>query len=173
MVLATRAPRIEKMNPDFTVAESDDESVVHAEILPSNELLLEPKGAGVARVFIYGTRLVRVIEVAFDAPLPPADAKPPKSCETKRIGPACYLPWRNYLLHVPASEAPPIDLELETVQAELTAAQAALGKAGMNSVVLRYSPFGLALKGTKDAAEERRALQLAWPWMLGPLRVDR
>ena len=173
MVIATSTPRIEKIDPEFAFAESDDANVVHAELLASGELLLEPKNAGTAHVFIYAARLVRVIEVAFEAALPAAGPKPPKTCETKRIAAACYLPWRTYLQHLPASEVPPIDLEIETIQAELTAAQAALGKAGMSSVQLRFSSFGLKFKGAKDEREERRALQIIWPWLLGPVRIDR
>jgi hypothetical protein len=173
MILTSQKPRIEKIDPEFTLADSDDANVVHAEILPSGELLLEPKNAGTAHVFIYASRLVRVLEVAFDAALPAADPKPPKTCETKRIAAACYMPWRAYLQHVPTGEVPPIDLEVETIQAELTAAQAALGKAGMNSVQLRFSSFGVKLKGAKDEREERRAMQIIWPWLLGPLRIDR
>ena len=166
-------PRIERVDPSFSVAESDDESIVHAELLPSGELLLEPRGAGTTRVFLFAPRLVRAIEVAAASPLPAIDPAPAAPCAKAHITPACYAPWRKRLLHLPAADAPALEFELEGQQESLKAAGALLVQAGLGGVTLRLSPFGVKLAGAKDAAEERRALRTIWPALLGPLRIDR
>ncbi len=173
LALAAGAPRIERIDPSFTAVETDDPAVIHGELLPSAELLLEPKGKGTAHVFLFAERLVRVIEVAVAVELPPSEPPPAPPCEKPRIKPACVAAWRARLLHLDARDAPPLELELEAMQEEVKQAQAALEKAGLGKLQLSASPFGVKLKGAADAAEERRGLEAIWPWMLGPLRIDR
>jgi hypothetical protein len=173
LALELAKPRIERIDAGFTQVESDDERIVHAELLPSGELLLEPKAAGVTRVFLFTDRLVRALEVAAGVPLPPIDPAPLAPCAKPLITAACYPAWRDTLQHLAAQDAPKLELELDGEQEQVKAAQAALAQAGMGQVQLAFSPFGVKLKGAKDAAEEHRALRAIWPWMLGPLRLDR
>jgi hypothetical protein len=169
------APKIERIDPSFTVVESDDETVVRAELLPSGELLLEPKHRGTTRVFLFAPRLVRVIEISIGEPLPAIDPAPALPCAKPLINVACYPAWRTHLQHLLASDAPPLELEIEALQEELKQATAALGKAGLN-LSLAINAFGIKIKSGKEVAEpglERRALRTIWPFILGPMRLDR
>jgi len=172
MALEEGKPRIEHIDGSFTVAESDDENVVHAELLPSGEILLEPKGRGVAHVFIFADRLVRVVEIAVGVALPEIAPAPDKACAKPRINAACYPAWRVHLQHLESKDTPPIEFELDGLQAEVKEAQAALDRAGIHAQ-LQASAFGVKLKGVADAAAERKGLRAIWPLWLGPLRVDR
>ena len=78
---------------------------------------------------------------------------------------ACYAQFR-------AAPQPRIVFELEGLQAEAKAAQDELDKAGLKSVSVAISPWGVKLRGAKDAAEKRRALRAVWPAILGTLRLD-
>ena len=139
------------------------EGPLRAELLPSgNELLLEPQGPGIARAFLFSAREVHVVEVLIDTPAPPPAGKP--TCETVKDA-ACYAQFR-------AAPQPRIVFELEGLQAEAKAAQDELDKAGLKSVSVAISPWGVKLRGAKDAAEKRRALRAVWPAILGPLRLD-
>ena len=176
LALTGKRPRIEKIDTGFSAVEADPPELLRAELLPTGELLLEPKAAGVARVFLYATRLVRVLEVALDMPLPPPPTEPPPAActdqgEARVASAACYDYWRARLAHLPAADAPPISLEGDGLMAELKAAQAALAAAGLKLRVA-LSPFGLRVQGAKDEAEKHRALRLIWPFILGPLRLD-
>ena len=159
--ISAKAPHIERVEPGTLAVETEGE--LHAELLPSDEILLEAKQPGVSRVFLFSKRLVRVYEVAVDAPLPPADpggcapvidAKSYQACRA-RIGPAERVVF-----------------ELEGLQAEAKAAQAALEKAQLGHLSVGLTPYGLRLKGARDEAERRRALRAVWPALLGPLRLD-
>jgi len=172
LTLEEGKPRIERIDGSFTVAESDDEKTVHAELLPSGEILLEPKGRGVARVFIFADRLVRVVEIAVGVALPESGPAPEKACAKARITAACYPAWRVHLQHLESKDAPPIEFEIDGLQAEVKEAQAALDQAGVQAQ-LQASAFGVKLKGIASAAEERKGLRAIWPLWLGPLRVDR
>ena len=159
--MSVKAPRIERVEPGVLFVEA--EGALRAELLPSDELLLEAKKPGVARVFLFSKHLVRVLEVAVDAPLPPAgpggcpavvDAKSYEACRA-RIGPAEKVVF-----------------ELEGLQAQARAAQAELDRAQLGHVSVGFSPYGLRLKGARDEPERRRALRTVWPALLGPLRLD-
>ncbi len=169
-------PRIEKIDTGFEAVLVDPPAALRAELLPTGELLLEPRGAGVARVFLFAKRLVRVLEVAFDAALPPAsDTAVPASCgdarEAKLPTAACYAAWRDKLLHATAADLPALSWELDGLRAQAAAAQAALDAAGIK-LTAQVSAFGLKLKGDADEPSRRRALMAAWPAVLGPLRID-
>ena len=175
LALFGKKPRIDKIDGTFEAVEVEPPGVVRAELLPTHELLLEPQGAGEARVFLFAPRLVRVVEVAIDQPLPPADAPPPLAgCATAegaaRVGSAaCYEFWRGRLLHTLAADAPGLSFEEPGLFAELKAAQAELDKAGLKLRVA-LSPFGVRLLGEGD---RRRGLRVVWPAMLGTLRLDQ
>jgi hypothetical protein len=173
LALSVGTPRIERVDESFTAVLSDDEAIVHAELLPSGELLLEPRGKGTVRVLLFAARLVRALEIAVGVPLPSIDPAPVAPCAAPRITAACYAAWRVHLQHLPAADAPPIAFEIEGVQEQIRQAQAALAKAGLTKITLAVSSSGVRLKGVADANEERRALQAIWPWLLGPLRIDR
>lgn len=161
IALRLRAPHIEKVAPGFGAVETDGD--LRAELLPSDELLLEPRARGVFHVFLYARRFVRVLEVAVDVPLPPA---PAGGCAVVRDA----ATYEDCL----AKAAPDgkITFELEGLQAEAKAAQAALGRGGLAHVSVALSPYGVKLKGARDEAEKRRALRTIWPWLLTPLRLD-
>ncbi len=154
--------RIEKISPGFEAVET--EGPLRAELLPSgDELLLEPTGQGVARAFLFARREVRVVEIFIDTPLPPLPLRKPLCATVKDA--ACYAQFRN-------APQPKMIFELEGMQAEAKAAQEELQKAGLTTVQVALSPWGVKLKGTKDEAEKRRALRAIWPAVLGPLRLD-
>ena len=151
--------------------------IVAAELLPTEELLIEPRGAGLARVFLFARHLVRVVEVAVDLPLPLPPATPvPAACGSDakaRIATAdCYALWRARLEHGLASKAPALAFEDEGLFAQARAAQAELARVGLGAMKLVLSPFGVRLAGAKDEAERRLALRAIWPAILGPLRLD-
>lgn len=151
---------IEKISPDTEAVEV--EGPLRAELLPSgNEMLLEPLGKGIARVFLFAPREVRVIEIAIDAEFPPS-ALPPVCPTVKDAG--CYQQFR-------ASPPSRIVFEPEGLQAEARAAQEELEKAGLAHVRLALSPYGVKLTGARDGKEKRRALRAIWPAILGPLRL--
>jgi hypothetical protein len=153
--------RIEKI--DWRAEAVETEGPLRAELLPSgNELLLEPSGKGVGRAFVFTRREVHVIEAFVDTPLPRPAAPP--SCETVKDA-ACYAQFR-------AAPQPHMVFELEGLQAEARAAQDELAKAGVGHVEVAISPWGVKLRGVKDAAEKRKALEAIWPAILGPLRLD-
>jgi hypothetical protein len=169
-------PRIEKIDTGFSAVEVDPPALVRAELLPTGELLLEPRGAGVARVFLFARRLVRVLEVAFDAALPaPSDAVVPAVCgdarEAKLSTAACYAAWRDKLLHASAAELPALTWELDGLRAQAAAVQAALDAAGIK-LTAQVSAYGLKLKGDAEDPARRKALMAAWPAVIGPLRID-
>jgi hypothetical protein len=170
--LGSKAPRIEKLGPEFTVAEVDDPKVLRAELLPSGELLLEPVGPGVARVFLFAKRLVRVIEVAVEATLPAPSPAPKGLCTAPVITKQCYSAWRERLAHLAAADAPQVSYELEGLQEEAKAAGALLTAAGLGQVQLSRSAFGVRLKGAQDAGEKRAALRAVYGALLGPLRFE-
>jgi hypothetical protein len=170
--LSQRLPRIEKVGPEFTIALVDDPKVLRAELLPSGELLLEPAGPGVARVFLFAKRLVRVVEVAVETALP-APAPPPAGlCAAPVITEKCYSPWRERLAHLAAADAPRVSYELEGMQQEAKAAGALLAAAGLGHVQFSTSALGVRLKGAKDPAEKRAALRAVYGAVLGPLRFE-
>ncbi len=178
LLLFGKKPHFEKMDQGFLAVLVDAPGVLSAELLPTQELLLDPKGSGVAHVFLFTERLVRVIEVAVDTPLPaPPSEPPPAGCAaqegTARIPTqACYDHWRAHLLHASVAEAPRIAFEDAGLFAELKAAQAALDQAGL-ALKVALTPFGLRLIGTAEDSERRKALMTVWPAILGPLRIDR
>jgi hypothetical protein len=177
--LQGRKPHFERIEGEFLAVEVDPPEILRAELLPSSELLLEPRAPGLARVFLFAKHLVRVIEVAVDVPLPAADpalAVPPPACLEQGSGArvastACYEYWRARLRTAIASAAPPVTLEGDGLIAELKAAQLELERAGLK-VKLALSPFGVRLIGARDDAERRRGLRAIWPVLLGPLRMD-
>jgi hypothetical protein len=131
--------------------------------LPSgNELLLEPSGKGVAHAFLFTHREVRAIEIFIDTPQPPPAEKP--LCATVKDA-ACYAQFR-------AAPQPKMVFELDGLQAEAKAAQEELARAGLQTIEVAISPWGVKVKGAKDVAEKRRALRTIWPAILGPLRLD-
>jgi hypothetical protein len=153
------AVHIEKIPAEALAVES--EGGLRAELLPSgDELLLE--GAQ-GRAFVFYKREVRVYEVgkAFD------ETQPKPSC-TPIADASCYAQWRAYL----ASASAPVQFTLEGLQLEAKAAQALLDAAGLKTLQVQLSPFGVHLKGARDEAETRRALRLIYPALLGPLRLD-
>jgi hypothetical protein len=153
--------RIEKI--DWRAESVETEGPLHAELLPSgNEVLLEPSGKGVARAFVFTRRDVRVIEAYIDTPQPSPPAKP--SCAAISSA-ACYAEFR-------AAPQPRMVFEIEGLQAEARVAQEELAKAGLAKIEVAISPWGVKLRGAKDAAEKRRALKAIWPVILGPLRLD-
>lgn len=175
--LPSRKPHLEKADLGFVAVEVDAPEVLRAELLPSGELLLEPQGPGVARVFLFAPRIVRVIEVAAlvplqpqgEVPLPPACGKPSEA----RIGSAaCYHAWRARLSRTLSSDAPSIAFEDAGLFAQLKAAQAELTRSGLPQIVVAVTPFGVRLKGAKGEAERRRALRAIWSAFLGPLRLE-
>ena len=129
LALSVGTPRIERVDESFTAVLSDDEAIVHAELLPSGELLLEPRGKGTVRVLLFASRLVRALEIAVGVPLPAIDPAPVGPCAKPRITPACYAAWRLHLQHLPAADAPPIEFEIEGVQEQIRQAQAREGAA--------------------------------------------
>lgn len=148
---------------DWRAESVETEGPLRAELLPSgNEILLEPLGKGVARAFVFTRREVRVIEAFVDTPLPPPGERP--ACETVKDA-ACYAQFR-------VAPQPHMVFELEGLQAEAKAAQSELARAGLAHIEVAISPWGVKLKGAKDAAEKRRALKVIWPAILGPLRLD-
>lgn len=155
------APLIERADAGVLAVEA--EPPLHAELLASGELLLEAPQPGVFRVFLFSKRQVRAWEVAAGVPLPPA---PPGGCTEVRDD-ATYEACRKI-----AGPQDRIRFDLEGLQAEAKAAQAVLAKAGLSSVQIALSAWGVKLKGTRDDAEKRRALALVWPFVLGPLRLD-
>jgi len=160
VMLHAGAYRIEKISPGFDAVET--EGPLHAELLPSgDELLLEPQSRGVARAFLFARHEVRIVEVFIDTPVPPPAPKP--ACATVKDA-ACYQQFR-------ASPQPKMVFELEGVQAEAKAAQEELSKAGIANIEIAISPWGVKVKGAKDAPEKRRALRAIWPAILGPLRI--
>ncbi len=173
LALPVGTPRIERVDESFTAVLSDDDAIVHAELLPSGELLLEPRAPGTVRVLLFATRLVRALEISASVPLPAIDPAPAGLCAKPRITPSCYAAWRLHLQHLPAADAPPIEFEIEGVQEQIRQAQSALTRAGLTKISLAVSSSGVRLKGVADPSEERRALQTIWPWLLGPLRIDR
>ena len=175
--LSAKKPSIQKADTGFSSVESDGPDVVRAELLPTGELLLEPLGPGVARVFLFAPRLVRVIEVAVDVPLPAApEASLPPACgtahEAKITTAACYAAWRARLSVTLSSDAPSLSFEDQGLHAQLQAVQAELVKVGLPAVQVAVTPFGVRIKGAKDDAERRRALKAAWGALLGPLRLE-
>ena len=175
--LQANKPSIQKADSGFVAVESSDPEIVRAELLPTGELLLEPLQPGVARVFLFAARLVRVIEVAVDVPLPAAsEAQVPPLCgsatEARIASPACYAAWRAKLSATLSADAPAVSFEDAGLHAQLEAAQAELVKVGLPAVQLAVTPFGVRIKGAKDEAERRRALKAAWGALLGPLRLE-
>lgn len=153
--------RIEKI--DWLAVSIETEGPLHAELLPSgNEVLLEPSAKGIGRAFVFTRREVRVIEAFIDLPLPPPPGKP--ACTVVKDA-ACYAQFR-------AAPQPRMVFEVEGLQAEARAAQEELSKAGLKHIEVAISPWGVKLRGVKDAAEKRRALEAIWPAILGPLRLD-
>jgi hypothetical protein len=174
IALQSAKPRIEKVDAGFTAVEVDAPEVLRAELLPAGELLLEPRKPGLARVFLFAPRIVRVIEVAVDLALPRSeDRPPPPGCaageEARIASAACYEHWRGRLRH--SLGAPPLVFEEAGLFAQLKAAQVELDAAGLN-VKVAVSPFGVRVKGAKDDTERRRALRAIWSALLGPLRID-
>lgn len=159
--LPLKAPHIQRVEPGTSSVEA--EGPVRAELLPSDELLIEPLKAGVARVFLFSRRMVRVIEIAIDAPLPPPgaggcpaviDAKTYEACRA-RIAPGERVVF-----------------EPEGLQAQAKAAQLELDKAQLGHITAGFTAYGVRLKGARDEAERHRALRAIWPALLGPLRLD-
>jgi hypothetical protein len=173
-----RAPVIQKIDSGFAAVEAEPEGVLRAELLPTQELLLEPRAQGLARVFLFAGRIVRVIEVAVDQMLPPASGAPlPPACvaadKTARIADArCYEAWRERLQHAVASEAPALEFGEAGLRAQLAAAQGELDRAGLKGARVAVSSYGLRLLGLPDEAARRRALRAIWAAVLGPLRID-
>lgn len=179
IALLDKKPHFQRVEGEFSAVEVEPPELVHAELLPTQELLLEPRAAGVARVFLFTPRLVRVVEVAALVPLPQPDPgqAAPAGCAAQdgaaRIASAaCYEHWRARLLRTTAAEAPGLSFEGDGLHAELKAAQAELDKRGLKLQVA-VTPFGVRLLGARDEAQQRRALIAIWPAMLGPLRIDR
>jgi hypothetical protein len=175
--LQGRKPQIEKVDTAFTAVEVDAPDVVRAELLPAGELLLEPRGPGVARVFLFAPRVVRALEVAVDVALPQPEDKPaPAGCaaasEARVVSQACYDHWRARLQHLVARDAPALAFEDAGLLAQLKAAQAELQRAGLGSIQIAASPFGVRLKGAQDEQQRRAALRAVWSAVLGPLRLD-
>jgi hypothetical protein len=172
-LLGARA-RIEKVDPAFSAVEVDAPEVLRAELLPAGELLLEPRKPGLVHVFLFAPRIVRVIEVAVDVPLPRSDDRPPPAAcaagdEARIASAACYEHWRERLRH--AIGPPSLVFEEAGLLAQVKAAQSALDAAGLKMQVA-VSPFGVRVKGAKDDSERRRALRAVWSALLGPLRID-
>ena len=163
VALRAGVSRIQKI--DWPLPEAvETTGPLRAELLPSgNELLLEPLSKGVGRAFVFTRREVRVIEAYIDTPQPPESRAAP-ACATIKDA-ACYAQFR-------ASPQPKMTFELEGLQAEAKAAQEELAKAGLAQIEVGISPWGVKLKGARDAAEKRRALRAIWPAILGPLRLD-
>jgi hypothetical protein len=161
LAMSAKKPLIERIDPGAVAVEVEGE--LHAELLPTDELLLEAKKPGVSRVFLFSKFLVRVYEVAVDTALPAVaaggcapviDSKSYEACRA-RVGPGEKVVF-----------------ELEGLQAMAKAAQAELEKAQLGHIAIGFSPYGLRLKGARDEAERRRALRAAWPALLGPVRLD-
>jgi hypothetical protein len=172
LALEGKKPHIEKLDGSFASIDTSDEQVVRAELLPSGELLLEPRGRGQARVFLFARRLVRVIEVAVDEPLPEPAPAPSGACARPVIDARCYTSWRARLAHLPASQAPALQYELEGLQAEAKAAGELLAQAGLGQVRVSRSAWGVRLSGARDAREKRRALAAVYGAVLGALRFE-
>jgi hypothetical protein len=154
---------IEKVQAGVLLVET--EGPLRAEMLPSgNEVLLEPRAKGIARVFFFARHEVRVIEVAIDTQFP--EPGPAPSCPVVKDA-ACYAQWRA---HVPPDRK--LIFELEGLQAEARAAQEELARAGLEHIEVRLSAFGVKLKGARDEAEKRKALRAIYPAILGRLRLD-
>ena len=161
LTMSAKKPHIEHVDPGTVSIEVEGD--LHAELLPSDEILLEARKPGVSRVYLFSKFLMRVYEVAVDAPLPPPgpggcapviDSKSYEACRA-RIGPGEKVVF-----------------ELEGMQAMAKAAQALLEKAALPQIQAGFSPYGLRLKGARDEAERRRALIAVWPALLGPVRLD-
>ena len=175
--LTSKKPHIEKADKGFLAVEVDEPGVLRAELLPSGELLLEPLGTGVARVFLFAPRIVRVVEVAVSVPLQPPDETPVSpACgtptEARIVSAACYQAWRSRLSRTLSADAPSLAFEDAGLFAQLKAAQAELERAGLPALKLALTPFGVRIKGAKDEAERRRALRAIWSTLLGPLRLE-
>jgi len=175
--LQGKKPSIQKADTGFTGVDSDAPEIVRAELLPTGELLLEPQGPGLARVFLFAPRLVRVLEIAVDVALPSAiEAALPLGCgsatEAKIASAACYTAWRARLSATLSADAPAVSFEDQGLHAQLAAAQVELVKAGLPTVQIAVTPFGIRIKGAKDESERRRALRAAWSALLGPLRLE-
>ena len=156
------AAKIEKI--DWPAQAVAAQGPLRAELLPSgNEVLLEPQAKGVAHVFVFTPRQVRVIEAYVDTP--PPEKPPPPSCATVKDA-ACYAQFR-------AAPQPKMIFEVEGLQAEAKAAQQELSDAGLPGITVAISPWGVKLTGAKDEAEKRKALIAIWPAILGPLRLDQ
>lgn len=172
LLLSGPKPRIEKIGPGFIAAEVEPAGVLSAQVLKTDELLLEPKGTGVARVFLFAAHVVRVLEVAIDAPLPQAPPVP-ASClrdgEARVDSAACYEAWRKRLAH--ADKAPAISFEGDGWMAAARAAQRALDEAGLKHVQAALTGYGVRLRGARDEPERLKALRALWPAVLGPLRL--
>ncbi len=159
--LSVKAPLIERVDPGTLFIETEGD--VHAELLPSDEILLEAKKPGVSRVFLFSKFLVRVYEVAVEVPLPalgPGGCAPVIDAKTYEACRACIGPGEKVVF------------ELEGLQAVARAAQVELSKASLAHLSVGFSPYGLRLKGARDEAERRRALRAVWPALLGPVRLD-
>jgi hypothetical protein len=172
LALEPGAPRIEKLPDGFDFVLVDSPSVLQAELLPTGELLLDPKSPGEARVFLFSRRLVRVLEVAVGRPLPAPDPPPTGACAKPRIDRTCHGPWARHLLHASASDTPLLAFEVEGLQEQAKAAKALLVSARLEKLDVAFSPFGVRIKGARDPAEKRRALLVIWPVVLGQLRLD-
>lgn len=157
--------RIEKIEPGVLAVEA--EGPLRAELLPSgNEVLIEPSGKGIGRVFLFLRREVRVIEIAIGTASTPPPPRP--ACESVKDA-ACYQALRAWFAAGGALEK--LVFDLEGLQAEAKAAQAALDEAGLRNVKVGLSGYGVSLRGAKDEQETRRALRAIWPAILGPLRL--
>lgn len=150
-----KAPHIERVEAGTLAVET--EGAVRAELLPSDEVLIEGRGPG--RVFLFSRRLVRVIELS-DEPAPAGGCAPVIDARTYEACRARVAPGEKVVF------------EPEGLQAQAKAAQAALDAAGLEHVSAGFTPYGLRLKGPRDEAERRRALRVVWPAVLGPLRLD-
>lgn len=161
LALQTGARHIEKIVEGVEAVES--EGPLRAELLPSgNELLLETQKPGLARVFLFLRREVRVLEVAVDVPFP--QPAPPPTCPVVKDA-ACYAQFR-------AAPREKVIFALGGLQAEARAAQELLDQAGLTRVQVALSPFGVKLRGCAGEAEKRLALRTIWPAILGRLRLD-
>lgn len=161
LTLTAGARHIEKIVDGVAAVES--EGPLRAELLPSgNELLLETAQPGLARVFLFLHREVRVLEVAIDVPFPPPGPAP--TCAVVKDA-ACYAQFR-------AAPREKVIFALGGMQAEARAAQELLDQAGLTRVQVALSPFGVQLRGCADEAQKRLALRTIWPAILGRLRLD-
>lgn|GEM_PF-1670780 len=163
------APHFEKVDPAFEAVLVEPPGSLHAELLPSAELLLEPKagskGAAIAHVFCFARRIVRVIEVTLPAAVRAPSLVPVPCAPVKDA--ASYAACRAQ-----GGGTGVLSFELEGLQAEAKAAQDELIKADLAHLTIALSPYGVKIRGAKDEAEKRRALVAVWGAVLGPLRLD-